>query len=76
MCLLLVLGNVGGKLLSQLHQQMQYLKEHMRLQIQVVGIANSKKSILDDAGIDLTNWKSLLDQAPEADIHSFVALDY
>lgn len=66
-------GNVGGKLLSQLHQQMQYLKEHMRLQIQVVGIANSKKSILDDAGIDLTNWKSLLDQAPEADIHSFVA---
>jgi aspartokinase/homoserine dehydrogenase 1 len=66
-------GNVGGKLLSQLHQQMQYLKEHMRLQIQVVGIANSKKSILDDAGIDLINWKYLLDQAPEADIHSFVA---
>lgn len=66
-------GNVGGKLLSQLHQQMQYLKEHMRLQIQVVGIANSRRVILDDAGIDLTNWKSLLDQAPEANIHSFVA---
>lgn len=65
-------GNVGGKLLSQLYQQMQYLKEHMRLQIQVVGIANSRRVILDDAGIDLTNWKSLLDQAPEANIHSFV----
>lgn len=65
-------GNVGSKLLSQLHNQMQYLKEHMRLQIQVVGIANSRKAILDDAGIDLTNWKSLLDQAPEANIHSFV----
>ncbi|MFN3300975.1 MAG: bifunctional aspartate kinase/homoserine dehydrogenase I [Sediminibacterium sp.] len=66
-------GNVGGKLLSQLYQQMQYLKEHMRLQIQVVGIANSRRVILDDGGIDLTNWKSLLDQAPAANIHSFVA---
>lgn len=66
-------GNVGSKLLSQLHNQMQYLKEHMRLQIQVVGIANSRRVILDDAGIDLTNWKSLLDHAPEANIHSFVA---
>lgn len=65
-------GNVGSKLLSQLHNQMQYLKEHMRLQIQVVGIANSRRVILDDAGIDLTNWKSLLDHAPEANIHSFV----
>ncbi len=65
-------GNVGGKLLSQLHQQMQYLKEHMRLQIQVVGIANSKKWMVDDGGINLTNWKALLDEAPEANIHSFV----
>lgn len=64
-------GNVGGKLLSQLHQQMQYLKEHMRLQIQVVGIANSKKWMVDDGGINLTNWKALLDEAPEANIHSF-----
>lgn len=65
-------GNVGSKLLSQLNNQMQYLKDQMRLQIQVVGIANSKRVILDDAGIDLTNWKALLQEAPEADIHSFV----
>lgn len=65
-------GNVGSKLLSQLYSQMQYLKDQMRLQIQVVGIANSRRVILDDAGIDLTNWKALLHEAPEADIHSFV----
>lgn len=65
-------GNVGSKLLSQLYSQMQYLKDQMRLQIQVVGIANSRRVILDDAGIDLTNWKALLQEAPEADIHSFV----
>jgi len=66
-------GNVGGKLLSQLNQQLQYLKDHMRLQIQVVGIANSKRALLDDAGIDLNNWKSVLDASPEMNIHGFVA---
>jgi bifunctional aspartokinase / homoserine dehydrogenase 1 len=65
-------GNVGSKLLSQLYSQMQYLKDQMRLQIQVVGIANSKRVVLDDAGIDLTNWKELLQEAPEINIHSFV----
>jgi aspartokinase/homoserine dehydrogenase 1 len=60
-------------LLSQLYSQMQYLKDQMRLQIQVVGIANSKRIVLDDAGIDLTNWKELLQEAPEVNIHSFVA---
>jgi aspartokinase/homoserine dehydrogenase 1 len=65
-------GNVGGKLISQLHQQMQYLKDHMRLQIQVVGIANSKRAVLDDAGIDLANWSTSLQQAPETNIQAFV----
>ncbi|MFY8025557.1 MAG: bifunctional aspartate kinase/homoserine dehydrogenase I [Sediminibacterium sp.] len=65
-------GNVGSKLLSQLYSQMQYLKDQMRLQIQVVGIANSKRVVLDDAGIDLTNWKELLQEVPEVNIHSFV----
>lgn len=65
-------GNVGGKLISQLHQQMQYLKDHMRLQIQVVGIANSKRALLDDSGINLTNWSSSLQQAPESNIQAFV----
>ena len=65
-------GNVGGKLLSQLNQQLQYLKDHMRLQIQVVGIANSKRTLLNDAGIDLNNWKPVLDTSPEMNIHGFV----
>lgn len=65
-------GNVGGKLLGQLNQQLQYLKDHMRLQIQVVGIANSRRAILDDTGIDLNNWRSVLEESPETDIHGFV----
>jgi len=65
-------GNVGGKLIGQIAQQVNYLKEHLRLQIQVVGIANSKKMLLNDAGIDLLNWKEQLLQGEDANIHSFV----
>ncbi len=65
-------GNVGGKLLAQIHQQQQYLKETLRVQIQVVGIANSNKILLGDGGIDLANWKTLLQQAPAGNIHDFV----
>jgi len=65
-------GNVGGKLIGQIAQQLGYLKEHLRLQIQIVGIANSKKILLNDAGIDLNNWKELLNTSTEGNIHSFV----
>jgi len=65
-------GNVGGKLIGQISQQLSYLKEHLRLQIQIVGIANSKKILLNDTGIDLNNWKELLNTSIEGNIHSFV----
>ena len=65
-------GNVGGKLIGQIAQQVNYLKEHLRLQIQVVGIANSKKMLLNDAGVDLNNWKDQLINGEESTIHQFV----
>ncbi|MEI6263833.1 MAG: bifunctional aspartate kinase/homoserine dehydrogenase I [Sphingobacteriia bacterium] len=65
-------GNVGGKLIGQVNQQLAYLKEHLRLQIQVVGIANSKKMLLNDGGIDLNNWKNALDNALLATINDYV----
>lgn len=65
-------GNVGGKLIGQIQQQVNYLKEHLRLQIQVVGIANSKKMLLNDSGIQLNNWKEELMNAADANIHAFV----
>ena len=65
-------GNVGGKLIEQISRQADYLKEHLHLQIQVVGIANSKKMLLDDAGIDIVNWKAQLNNAKESNIHSYI----
>jgi aspartokinase/homoserine dehydrogenase 1 len=50
-------GNVGSKLIRQLHQQQVFLRDHLRLQIRVVGIANSKKSVFKNEGIDLSSWE-------------------
>src|SRR5579871_6068277 len=55
-------GNVGSRLLNQLEQQRNYLKEHLRLQVNVIGMANSKKMLFNDNGIDLNKWKDELQQ--------------
>ncbi|MFT3825087.1 MAG: bifunctional aspartate kinase/homoserine dehydrogenase I [Chitinophagaceae bacterium] len=65
-------GNVGSKLLAQLKQQQSYLEEHLKLQLRIVGISNSKKMAFDDQGIDLANWKSALDQGEVMNLDNFV----
>ncbi len=65
-------GNVGSKLLSQLLQQHDYLEKNLRLYIRVIGIANSKKMLFNDKGIDLNNWEALLKNAAPMDLDEFV----
>ena len=55
-------GNVGGRLIDLLHQQAGFLSEQLHLQIKIVAIANSKKVLLNENGIDLNNWKQELDK--------------
>ncbi|MET0242125.1 MAG: bifunctional aspartate kinase/homoserine dehydrogenase I [Flavitalea sp.] len=54
-------GNVGGRFLAQLQQQHAWLQQHLRIQVRVIGIANSRKMLFNDEGISLDKWKSLLD---------------
>jgi aspartokinase/homoserine dehydrogenase 1 len=65
-------GNVGSKLLAQLHQQQAYLQEHLRLQIKVVGIANSRKMYFNDEGIDLLTWKDQIQNGEPMYIGPFI----
>ena len=65
-------GNVGSKLLAQLHQQASFLQEKMKLNIRVVGIINSTRMLIDESGIDLQNWKSLVNDGARADLNEFV----
>lgn len=53
-------GTVGGKLLEQIRNQYDELKEHSRLKLNVVGIASSKNAIFDRDGIDLNNYREQL----------------
>lgn len=64
-------GNVGERFLAQIHQQKKYLKEHLKMNIRVVGIANSKKMTFDANGIDLNNWKDALKLGESATLDSF-----
>jgi len=59
------LGNVGERFLAQIAQQSDYLKEQLKLNIRVVGIANSRKMFVNEEGIDLANWKENLEQRGE-----------
>ncbi len=65
-------GNVGSKLLDQILQQQYYLLHNMHLKVNVTGIANSKKFVVDENGIDLANWREKLDAGQPADIQAYV----
>ena len=65
-------GNVGSKLLAQLEQQQQYLQQHLRLQLKVVGMANSKKMLFNDDGIDLSTWQDSLESGDSMELSKFI----
>ncbi|MEO6731692.1 MAG: bifunctional aspartate kinase/homoserine dehydrogenase I [Ferruginibacter sp.] len=65
-------GNVGGKLLAQILQQQKYLQEKLHLKINVVGLANSKKMLFNDGGIDLRNWKDLMAGGAPMNMQEFI----
>jgi len=52
-------GNVGGAVLEQLHQQRSYLLSK-GFDISVVAIANSRRVVVNAAGLNLARWRELL----------------
>lgn len=65
-------GNVGKAFLSQVQKQQQMLIKEFRLNIQVVGIANSRKAHFEEQGINLDQWPDLLEQAEASNTQKFV----
>jgi aspartokinase/homoserine dehydrogenase 1 len=66
-------GNVGSRLLAQLQQQQNYLQKNLRLAIRVIGIANSKKMLFNEKGIDLKSWKESLLNADDMVLSTFIS---
>ena len=57
------IGNVGHHLLEQIRLQHDNLLKNKALELRVVGIANSRKCVFDREGIDIANYKELLDKS-------------
>ncbi len=69
-------GNVGGKLINQIKKQADYLQKHLRLKVNIVGIANSKKQLINTAGIDASHWMDQLSAASSENTHAGTIQDF
>jgi len=67
-------GNVGSKLVAQIQQQQEYLLQHLKLKINVAGLKNSRKMLVNEQGIDLGKWKELLlNDGQPTDLGEFIS---
>ncbi len=64
-------GTVGGRLIEQLRTQFDHLSADMRLNVRVVGVANSRRAVLQPEGIDLAGYRDELATAAEMDVAAF-----
>lgn len=55
-------GLIGKPLMEMITKQLKKLSEEQRLEINVVGIANSKKMAFNEDGIPYPAWESILDK--------------
>jgi aspartokinase/homoserine dehydrogenase 1 len=66
-------GNVGRRLIAQLQQQRDYLLEHLRIQVRVIGMANSRMMVFNNEGIDLNNWQQALDNGQPMQLDDYIS---
>lgn len=53
-------GLIGGALIAQIEKQKEIIKKQKGIDIRIVAIADSKKMIADEKGIDFSSWKEKL----------------
>ena len=64
-------GTVGSRLIDQLRSQHDHLSSELRLNLRVVGVANSKRALLGTEGVDLENYKETLPASGDMDVAAF-----
>lgn len=65
-------GNVGSKLVRQLLQQSEHLKEHLGVQLKIIGLANSRKMLLNSEGINITDLSGQMSNGEPMVLEDFV----
>jgi bifunctional aspartokinase / homoserine dehydrogenase 1 len=64
-------GTVGSGLLAQIDQQSQHVADELRLNLRVVGLANSTQTLFSEEGLNLRDFKDQLKKSDASNIHSF-----
>lgn len=66
-------GQIGKTLFRQLGEQRPYLSANNNLEINVVGIANTRQMLFKTEGISLENWDNLLgNEGEKSDLNAFI----
>ncbi|WP_431137452.1 bifunctional aspartate kinase/homoserine dehydrogenase I [Psychroserpens mesophilus] len=66
------IGNVGEKLIDQIAQQHNFLKKKLKIDVRIAGMANSRKMIFDEEGINLNDWASQFHYAEKSSMQGFI----
>lgn len=67
------IGNVGEKFIEQIAKQKKFLKENLKINVRVIALANSRKMVFNEDGIDLKNWKQEVDNGEKSSIDAFIS---
>jgi aspartokinase/homoserine dehydrogenase 1 len=64
-------GNVGSKLIQQIYDQNEYLKENFLINLRIAGISNSRHMLFSDRGISQEDYLSRDQQGEKASAKEF-----
>jgi len=66
-------GLIGSTLLKMINNQLENLKHTQRLEMSIAGITNTRKMIIDEKGVNISEWEKLLSHSErKADLKKFV----
>lgn len=66
-------GLIGGTLLGQIQNQTKYLREEKLLNLNIAGLSNTKKMLLDPDGISTDHWQErVADEGVKTSLPAFV----
>ena len=66
-------GLIGGTLLKQLHHQTDFLAREYLLNVKIIGLANSRKMLIDQNSIEPSAWESkLFDDGAKTNLDNFI----
>ncbi|CAA7392060.1 bifunctional aspartate kinase/homoserine dehydrogenase I [Chryseobacterium fistulae] len=64
-------GNVGNKLIQQIYDQNEYLKDHLLINLRIAGVSNSRKMNFSDKGVQKSDYNEWLENGEAASIQKF-----